>query len=139
VYLWLGDLAEQADDCRTADERPAARDYAASRMARVVCADSTMLADSDIDSIARAVATAQLNDLNRGRRQVDARLGERQRTIIIAGSGEFLARRLATLPGSDAVRLVSLAEQYGESISSVACAYALAVIAAERWENGGNL
>jgi len=43
VYLWLGDLPEQPDDRDTADGRPATRDAQATGLARIVCADRTML------------------------------------------------------------------------------------------------
>jgi hypothetical protein len=132
VYLWLGDLPEQPDDRDTADGRTATRDAAGCRLARVVCADRSMLTDADIDSIARQIAAAQLTDLLAARSQVEAKLGSAAGTVIIAGSGEFLARRLASQGQAGTAQLISLAELHGPAISSAACAYALAVLASER-------
>lgn len=131
VHLWLGDFPEQPDDCDTADERPATRENAASRLARVVCADRTLLDDEAIAQIVRQVADAQRTDLVQALSQVESALGQRARTIVTAGSGEFLARRIVERLHKPP-RLVSIADQHGPDISSAACAYALAVIAAER-------
>ena len=131
VYHWLGDLPEQPDDCDTADGRPATREYAAARLARVVCADRSMLDDRAITEIARQVADAQRNDLVRALTQVGTSLSHRAATIVTAGSGEFLARRIVERLHKPP-RLVSIAELHGPDISSAACAYALAVIASER-------
>jgi hypothetical protein len=69
------------------------------------------------------------------------------RRIVLAGSGEFLGRRLVkwlkeqkwswSFPqhwpaGSFRPRLVSLERKLGPDISTAACAYAVAVLAAER-------
>ncbi len=133
VYLRLNDLCEEPEDRDTADGRPATRACAAARLARVVCADMTMLSEQDIDSMAGHLATVQATLLNvAGLKVQSRRLQEPAKTILIAGSGEFLARRVAEKLRPDGSRLVSLRELHGANISSAACAYALAVIAAER-------
>ncbi len=131
AHLWLGDLPEQPDDRDTADGRPATRKYAAARLARVVCADRSMLDDEQITQLARQVADAQRTDIVRALSQVEAGLSQRARTIVTAGSGEFLARRIVERLHKPP-RLVSIGDQHGLEISSAACAYALAVIASER-------
>jgi probable H4MPT-linked C1 transfer pathway protein len=131
VYLWLGDLPEQPDDCDTADGRPATREYAAARLARVVCADRTMLDDDAITQVARQAADAQRADLVAAMTQVETSLGQRARTVVTVGSGEFLGRRIVERLHKPP-RLVSIAEVHGPETSSAACAYALAVIASER-------
>jgi hypothetical protein len=137
VYLTLGELPEQPERCDTADGRPATREYARSRLARVVCADSTMLADSATESIARQVSESQMSDLLDALRQVSGRLHGSPRRIVLAGTGEFLARRLvqrACLSGS----VVSLAEIYGPAISAAACAFALARLCGQQLEECGD-
>jgi hypothetical protein len=131
VYLWLRDLPDQPDDGDTADGRPATREHAAARLARVVCADRTMLNDDAITEIARQAADAQRAELMRALSQVETSLGQRAAVIITAGSGEFLARRIVERLHKPP-RLVSIGKQHGPEISSAACAYALAVIASER-------
>ncbi len=59
VYLVLGELPEQPDDTQTADGRPATRDAAIARLARVICADETEFGETDAREMAAAVAEAQ--------------------------------------------------------------------------------
>jgi hypothetical protein len=155
LYLWLRELPENPRDYNTADGRPATRQLARTRLARVVCADDSMLSDSDIDSIAEQLAQAQLAELTNAYQQVVSHtpwphvaepialepseivaagctLAGQPRTVVIAGSGEFLARRVVQQAPLRDVSLISLGERFGPSISSAACAFALAVIASER-------
>jgi hypothetical protein len=131
VYVWLGDIPEEPRSRETADGRPATRGGAAARLARVLCCDRTMLNDEQISQIARQVAEAQRNDLLAALSQVELSLGQRAHTVLTAGSGEFLARRtierLHKPPKID-----SIANRLGAELSSCACAYAAAVLAAER-------
>jgi len=54
--------------------------------------------------------------------------------VIVSGSGEFLARRVAreALAGAPIERVVSLDEELGPEVSACAPAYAVAVLATER-------
>ena len=65
VHLWLGRLPAEDYTVNTPDGRPASREFAGERLARVVCADRDMLAEEDIDRLAGAVAEAQLEDVAR--------------------------------------------------------------------------
>jgi probable H4MPT-linked C1 transfer pathway protein len=132
VYLRSSDLPERPDDTDTADGRPATRVHAAARLARVVCADSTMLSEHEVDAIAEQVARAQAMQLELAGLTVQSRLGEPVRTYVLAGAGEFLARRVAETLRTDGARIISLRDLLGPDISAAACAYALAVLAAER-------
>ena len=51
--------------------------------------------------------------------------------VIMAGSGEFLAREVMRHP-MPPPRLISVAERLGQELSSAACAYAVAVLLRER-------
>ena len=54
-------------------------------------------------------------------------------TVVVAGSGEFLAHVAALkMPWSAAPAILSLRNQLGEAVSTAACAYAVAVLSAER-------
>jgi uncharacterized hydantoinase/oxoprolinase family protein len=90
-----------------------------------------MLNDAQLTEIARQVADAQRVELLRAMGEVEMGLGNRASTVIVAGSGEFLARqtieRLHKPP-----KIVSVADRLGPEISTAACAYALATIAAQR-------
>jgi uncharacterized hydantoinase/oxoprolinase family protein len=57
--------------------------------------------------------------------------GVRPRHAVVAGSGEFLARRLASRVLESGGTIVSLEAAWGPVASSAACAHALAVLAQE--------
>jgi hypothetical protein len=132
VHLWRGDLAERPKATDTADGRPATRPLASARLARMVCADRTMLGDADVDQLAEQFAAAQLATLAGAARHVADRLGRQLRTIVIAGGGEFLARRVAAKLGFEADEIISIGERFGPAASAAACAFALAVLASEQ-------
>lgn len=130
VYLLLGDLPEQPDCTATADGRPATQAFAHVRLARSICADGEMLSRDETLAMARAFAQAQLELLSEAADRVIDRLPERPGTVVLAGAGEFLARRvIESLKLSS--RIVSLSETLGPAVSRVAPAHALAVLARE--------
>ncbi|HET9726788.1 MAG TPA: hydantoinase/oxoprolinase family protein, partial [Gemmatimonadales bacterium] len=59
AHVWLGALTPEDYTAPTSDRRPATRDAAGERLARVVCADRDLLDEQAIDRIARAVVEAQ--------------------------------------------------------------------------------
>lgn len=131
AYLTLGDLPEDRHSAETADGRPATREAAHDRLARLICADRTMFSAEDARAAAEAIASAQLSRLGRAAQQVLRTLDAAPQTIVISGQGEFLARRMIeklrlTVP------VVSLAERLGADLSRVATAHAVAVLAEER-------
>ncbi|MBK5189561.1 MAG: hypothetical protein JJD97_15060, partial [Gemmatimonadaceae bacterium] len=60
IHVWRGDLSPEGYTAPTPDSRPATRDFAAERIARIVCADRELLDDSDIDRIAAVVADTMI-------------------------------------------------------------------------------
>ncbi len=135
VYLILGHLPEDAADRNTADGRPATCAAAAARLARMRCADLEIWTEAEVRQLAEDLHARQLALLRRASRQVAGRLSEPPCAVVLAGSGEFLARAavrsepvLASLP------LTSLGEQLVPEISQAACAYALMVLAKERYD-----
>jgi probable H4MPT-linked C1 transfer pathway protein len=133
VYLLLGLIAEDANDRRTADGRPATRVAAQARLARMLCADSEELSEAATNALAVQVSKRQIELIRRATTMVASTLQSPLCGIVLAGSGEFLAR--ATLEADRSLKLppvISLAEQLGSELSNVACAYAIAVLAAEK-------
>lgn len=111
VHLWLGQLQPEDYTCPTPDGRPASREFAGERLARMVCADAEMLSESDIDALATALAEAQLGSVA----ESVIRIGERWpgiSTAVVAGLGDFIAEAAACRAGLSVVRL---AESLGEA------------------------
>jgi probable H4MPT-linked C1 transfer pathway protein len=121
VYLVLGMLPDDPSDRRTADGRPATRDAAHARLARMLCADLETSTKEERLALAARIHERQLRLL----REAVGKVAALPRTVILSGSGEFLAQELVP-PGS---LIVSLGERLGPDRSQAACAYALAVLA----------
>ena len=73
AHVWLGGSHPADYTAPTADGRPATREFAGERLARVVCGDREMLDEAAIDGIARALAEAQVELVADGIRRVRAR------------------------------------------------------------------
>jgi probable H4MPT-linked C1 transfer pathway protein len=136
VYLVLGDLPEESNDRDTADGRPATQAAAHARLARMLCSDRETCPESEIRKLALRMRSRQLLLLRRAVKQVSASRGGHPRTVLTAGSGEFLARKLFAGRQRAAVRWVSVAKILGPAVSQAACAYAVAILAAEECEHG---
>ncbi|MCU0620654.1 MAG: hypothetical protein MUC69_04030 [Gemmatimonadales bacterium] len=104
VHLWLGTLPEAACTVPTADGRPATRTFAAERLARVACADRTMVTDADLDRIALAVDAAQQAQLTEALGAVRARHPGLSRALV-TGIGDAIAARAARASGWSATPL----------------------------------
>lgn len=98
VHVWRGDLTADGYTAPTPDGRPANRDFAGERLARVVCADRELLDDSDIDRIAAHVADAMVARIAASIARVRTRHTHLD-TAVIAGHGAFLARGAARRAG----------------------------------------
>jgi len=132
VYVALGLVPEDPTDTDTADRRPATTENTHARLARMFCADlETSTADERLD-LARAVRRRQIEQIVGAVAAVTTRMTGLPRTLILSGSGEFLGRAVARAsPRLTGCRVVSLAERMGPGLSQAACAYAVAVLAAE--------
>jgi probable H4MPT-linked C1 transfer pathway protein len=126
VYLLLGELSPDPNDRRTADGGPATVAAAHARLARMMCADAEICSPYSTKNLAKEVFGRQRDLLQRAVADVSAQLPKPPRTVMISGSGEFLARQLV----SD-VKVISLAETLGSVVSSAACAYAVGILAQE--------
>jgi probable H4MPT-linked C1 transfer pathway protein len=130
VYLILGNLPEDEDDRNTADHRPATKGAARIRLARLICADGADFNHRDAVVIAQAAARRQSELTKSAIQKVAATLPQQPTTAIVAGEGEFLARRVIKKTFPD-IKLISLARKLGAASSRCAPAHALAVLARE--------
>jgi (4-(4-[2-(gamma-L-glutamylamino)ethyl]phenoxymethyl)furan-2-yl)methanamine synthase len=121
VYLWLGRVAEEDYTCPTPDGRPATREYAGERLARVVCADREMLDEDTIDRIAQAVAQAQLGRITAALREVRSRFLTLD-TAVVTGLGEFIAAEAARDVGLRVIRLGDTVDGAGQTAAATAVA-----------------
>jgi probable H4MPT-linked C1 transfer pathway protein len=130
VYLLLGRAAED-DGNDTADGRPATRPCARARLARMLGGDAETCARAEVGLLAARAARAQERLVREAFRRVVRRLKGPPRAVVLAGSGEFLARRVLHAEAPGRCRVISLARRLGPAASGAACAHAVAVLAAE--------
>lgn len=123
VHLWRGTLAPEEYTVPTPDGRPATRDFAGERLARVVCADRELLDDAAIDAIANAVAEVQAMRVAECILRICA--FHDAGTVVVTGVGAFIARSAAERVG---IGVVALGDALGEAASRAAPAAAVALL-----------
>jgi (4-(4-[2-(gamma-L-glutamylamino)ethyl]phenoxymethyl)furan-2-yl)methanamine synthase len=138
VYLTLGEIPDDPEAVSPADGRPATTDAALDRLARMVGADRDGFDDSDAFELSQSLDDVLMARLRRAAERVTWATVGRPDHIVVAGSGEFLARRLATQVLSRGGTILSLADAWGPGGSTAACAHALAVLASESSEERGS-
>jgi uncharacterized hydantoinase/oxoprolinase family protein len=132
IYLILGSIAEDSENHNTADGRPATKAAAHARLARMLCADLETSTEEEREKLANRILLKQVNSLQFAVEEVSGLLREPPRTVVLAGEGEFLA--LPVLNNQSAFPpcpVIGLWETLGAGISRAACAYAVAILAAE--------
>lgn len=134
VYLSLGMLPEEPDACDTANGRPASIADAKDRLARMLCCDSTEVAEDELLAMSAALFAQQKKLLLDA---VDRVLGFDERAIehiLLSGSGEFLGHTIADEHPAlvNAVRS-SLSAMLSPKLAEAACAFAVARLAVERY------
>jgi probable H4MPT-linked C1 transfer pathway protein len=124
VHLWRGDLAPADYTVPAPDGRPATKEFAGERLARVVCADREMLEDDAVEAIAEALAGAQAARIASAIRRV---VGHHPslRTAVVTGLGGFLGAAAARSAGLD---VVMLAGELGDAAARFAPAAAVALL-----------
>jgi probable H4MPT-linked C1 transfer pathway protein len=140
VYLVLGKLTEPCGargsyepDYPTADGGPPTREGADLRLARMLGADLETSKPEERLRLAELAAARQCHLIGAALGRVLRHLPATPEIVIIAGEGGFLAN--AVLASHDTLRTcttVFLREILGAAISQAACAYAVAVLAAEQ-------
>jgi probable H4MPT-linked C1 transfer pathway protein len=132
VHLILGHIQPADYDCPTPDGRPASLETARARLARLVCADTDMLAQETIDRMAEFIYQKQLAQIGRAVSQVLSRLpGSRDIPVVGLGAGAFIAAEVARQAG---LPVTNLAETWGRREAQVAPSLAVAHLLAEQWE-----
>jgi len=135
VYLLTDDLESNPSDTSTADGRPANKQAAWGRMARMVGADCEILSLNDAIDLARQFADVQCSIIENAlvavmRHNENLLNPSSPRTVVLAGQGEFLARRvIKNISEWNGAEIVSMADVLGPGISQCACAYAVAQLA----------
>jgi probable H4MPT-linked C1 transfer pathway protein len=135
VYVRLGMLPEEPDNQTTADGRPMTDSRAHARLSRMLGGDPEITKPDETMSLARRVFDAQRRAIADGIRSALGRLPDAPGAVRIAGSGEFLARAAWNdVVGTgllNRIPVCSLSSRLGPTLSEAACAYAVAVLAAE--------
>lgn len=130
IHVWRGDLSPEGYTAQTPDSRPATRDFAGERIARIVCGDRELLDDSDLDRIAAFVADAMIARVAASITRVRER-HPHLTTAVIAGQGSFLARAAARRAGLH-IATDDLLATGAPRVSGVETAFAVARLF-ERW------
>jgi len=131
AYLLLGEIAEEPENCDTADARPRTSAASRARIARMICSDVHDVTLQDATAMAAAVRCAQRDRIEAACRAVIANMPSPLETIILSGQGEFLGRQVVQQLRSRC-RVLSLTNELGPEISRCAPAHALARLARER-------
>ncbi|MCW3983007.1 MAG: H4MPT-linked C1 transfer pathway protein [Candidatus Bathyarchaeota archaeon] len=107
VHRVLGHIDEMSYTSETADGRGKSVGEAMARLARVVCADTEMLTESEIKEMARYIYQQQLKQITEGLSRVykfTKTLTPNEVPIVVTGLGkDFLARKAAQNAGADAI------------------------------------
>ena len=127
VHVWLGRLAAEDYTVPTPDGRPATREFAGERIARVICADRELVGDSALTHIAHSIAAQQVAAIAAAIRRVRSRHPS-LRTAVVTGLGHFIASEAARSASLD---VVSLADDIGEDAARYAPAAAVALLCAD--------
>jgi probable H4MPT-linked C1 transfer pathway protein len=126
VHLWRGDLDPADYTVATPDGRPATKEFAGERLARVICADREMLDEAAISVIAEALSRAQVSRLAAAIQRVAARRPPLD-TAVVTGLGAFLGEAAARAAG---LNVVPLASELGDAAAQFAPAAAVALLLA---------
>ncbi|HVS36314.1 MAG TPA: hydantoinase/oxoprolinase family protein [Gemmataceae bacterium] len=132
LFLLLDWIAEDAADCNTADGRPAVKAAAEARLARMDCTDLETSTPEERKKLVNWILFKLTYSIMTAVRQVVGRLPEPPRKVVIAGEGAFLALHILKAQSAfPPCPTVPIRDKLGPEISRAACAYAVAVLAAE--------
>lgn len=133
IYLLTDEIAEDERDTDTANGQPAIKSAAWDRMARMLCCDRDEVSLAAATQIARFLADVQRQRLAGSLDRVLPRLPSVCESVVVSGSGSFLARQLVhdNKKTRDA-KVMQLADMCSPDIAESACAYALTQLANRR-------
>ncbi len=135
VYLTLGDIPPDPRNFSTADGQPVTVTCARDRLARMIGADREGFSPDDALAFARDADRCLMRRLERAAECASLPTIGRPAAAVVAGSGEFLARRLAQQVIEPGGPIISLEEAWGAVGSTAGCAHALAALACERFRS----
>lgn len=124
VHLLLGNLPVEECTSPSADGRPVTPEFAAERLARLVCADREMLSEDDLHTMAQFIADSQAQQVTTALSQVISASGVRG-PLAAVGVGAFLAEAAATRLGLACLRP---ADFLNDRTAAVAPAAAVALL-----------
>ncbi len=128
VHLLLGHLPPEQCRSPSADGRPVTPEFAAERLARVVCADTDMLNRQEVQAIAHYIAAEQVSQITEAIAQVISR-GDVHGPLVPVGVGTFLAQTVAARLDLDCVLPTRL---WDSRAGNVAPAAAVALLLSEQ-------
>lgn len=126
VYLIMSLIPPDENDRDTADGRPATLACAENRLAHMLCCDRTELSTEELWTIADEIAARQRRLIGQAVEHILAR----KTTVIVSGSGTFLAREVLEEIGiTTESNRIELAQRLSPDLGEAACAYAVAQLA----------
>ena len=132
VHLLLGNITEKEYTTETCDGKGKTKDDAASRLARVVCADTDMLTEQEIMGIARFVYGKQVEQIADGLKQVSDRAKQVKMAVVTGLGREFLARKAAEKSGFN--KVIAMEELLSADAAVVSPSVGVALMVAESLE-----
>jgi probable H4MPT-linked C1 transfer pathway protein len=137
VFLTLGDIEPDPSERSTADGRPATLEHARDRLGRMIGADRETFEGADALALAQSAERILMDRLvHSAGRACGPTIGA-PAFAVVAGSGEFLAARLAQRHLGTNGRLLALSRIWSLEASRAACAYALVDLARDEELNPG--
>ncbi|MFH5803487.1 ATP-grasp domain-containing protein [Alienimonas sp. DA493] len=131
AYVALGTLPPDPDDRDTADGRPATRENCERRLARMVCADRSEIADGEIGMVAYLYAQHAESLLTTAVETLCDRHGEFDR-LLLAGSGTPVLQAWLKDWPPPTVERITFAEALSPAVSAALPAHAVARLCEER-------
>jgi probable H4MPT-linked C1 transfer pathway protein len=135
VHIVVGSIPEDADNNDTADGRPATRAHSLNRLAHMLCCDVTELTESELTAVARQLAAAQRQTIGSAVTNLLDAVSEQAAppVLVVSGSGSFIANKvIAEIDPARIGPVFELSAMYRNDVSTAACAFAVARLAAER-------
>jgi probable H4MPT-linked C1 transfer pathway protein len=140
AYLVLDMISEDPNNYDTADGRPATKVSAHARLARMRCADLETTTEEERLEIARLARHFLKTQIHVSVTQVIKMMPALPRAFILSGTGEFIADAILetctlTYPTLSSARRFSLSALLTPEVSQAGPAYALAILAADKFNS----
>lgn len=129
----LTEAVAESGETNTANGGPASLEGAYDRLSRMLCGDREEVTLEEAREIARELTERQVDQIRSAISRVVQRMTAPCPTVIVSGSGEFLATMaVRRTPGLEASELHSLGAILGHEHATTACAFAIARLAREQ-------